>query len=62
MAESAAQRRANLKYKKKAYDRIEVRVQKGKGEAIKARASELGLGLNAYINSLIDADMGLRET
>jgi len=62
MSESAAQRKANLKYKKKAYDRIEVRVQKGKAEIIKARASELGLGLNAYINSLIDSDIGLRET
>ncbi len=45
------------KYNAKAYDRINLIVPKGDKETIKARAEELGLSLNAYINKLIRDDM-----
>lgn len=39
-------------------DQIIFRVEKGRKERIKFRAESLGLSLNAYINGLIEKDMG----
>lgn len=52
-----AQKKANQKYCAKAYDQIKLLVPKGKREEIKAAAAAKGLSLNAYIISLIEADM-----
>lgn len=49
-----AQQRANIKYRKKAYDRLEVTIPKGKKEIIKDFAESNGESLNAFINRLID--------
>lgn len=49
------------RYNKKAYDDIKLRVPKGKKDKIKAHAESKGMSLNAYINELIDRDMGSAE-
>lgn len=58
MAYSEAQKRATLKYRDKACDRIEIVVKKGLKEQYKAYAAARGLSLNAYIIELIERDMG----
>ena len=58
MAYTKATNKAVQKYNAKAYDRLEVRVKKGKAELIKAHAESNGMSLNGYINKLIDDDMG----
>ena len=50
MAISKAQQRATANYVKKAYDRIEVKVPKGKKELIQGHAEAQGESLNAFIN------------
>lgn len=52
-----ARLKANRKYLKKMDDVI-FRVKKGRKAQIKERAGLLGMSLNAYINSLIDRDLG----
>lgn len=47
----------NRRYLQK-LDDIRIRVPKGKKDKIKAYAESKGLSLNAYINELIDRDMG----
>lgn len=44
-------------YNAKAYDRINLTVEKGKKEIIKAHAEAKGESVNGYINRLIDEDM-----
>ena len=50
--------KAKNKYASKTYDRIALLVKKGDREKIKAHAESKGMSLNAYINMLIDKDMG----
>lgn len=58
MAISKAQQRATANYVKKAYDRIEVKVSKGKKEIIQAHANKTdGGSLNAFINRAITETM-----
>lgn len=58
MAISKAQQRATANYVKKAYDRIEVKVAKGRKELIQAHADKLdGGSLNAFINRAINETM-----
>lgn len=58
MAISKAQQRATANYVKKAYDRIEVKVAKGRKELIQAHADKLdGGSLNAFINRAITETM-----
>lgn len=58
MAISKAQQRATANYVKKTYDRIEVKVPKGKKELIQAHADRLdGGSLNAFINRAITETM-----
>ena len=52
---SEAQQRAVAKYNKENYDRIELRVMKGKKELVKAAAEKQGKSLNEFINDAIDA-------
>ena len=46
------------KWNEKTYDRINLVVRKGQKEQIQEYAKEKGMSLNAYINALIQADMG----
>lgn len=57
MTISKAQQRATANYVKKTYDRIEVKVMKGKKEAIQAHAQAQGESLNAFINRAITETM-----
>ena len=45
----------------KAYDRINLTVSKGVKEKIAAHAASRNMSVNAYINSLISADMDCSE-
>lgn len=56
MATSAAQLKANAKYREK-LDDIKVRVPKGKREVYKAYAESKGKSLNALIIELLEKDM-----
>lgn len=56
MAYTEAAKKATIKYQKKAYDRIELKVKKGEKEKIQRRAAELGISVNAYISQLIQQD------
>lgn len=51
---SKAQQKAVAKYNAKAYDRIELKVAKGKKEIIKEIAQKQGESLNNYVNIAID--------
>lgn len=57
MAYSEAAKKATIKYQKKAYDRLELKVKKGGKEKIQNRAAELNKSVNAYIWDLIQADI-----
>lgn len=57
MPYSEAQKRATLKYRDKAYDRVELQIKKGDKDIYKAQAQKRGMSLNAYIISLIEKDM-----
>lgn len=54
MAISKAQQKAVAKYNAKAYDRIELKVAKGKKDIIKGAAQKVGESLNNYVNIAID--------
>lgn len=56
MAYSEANKRATIKYQKKVYDRLELKVKKGDKEKIVKRATELNKSVNTYIKDLINAD------
>lgn len=57
MAVSKAQQRATANYVKKSYDRIEVKVVKGKKDMIQTHAEAQGESLNAFINRAIAETM-----
>jgi uncharacterized protein (DUF1778 family) len=55
---SEARKRANAKYNLKAYDRIELKVSKGKKEKIRLYAEAHGESINAFVNRAISEAMG----
>ncbi len=57
MAYTEAAKRATMKYQKKTYDRLELKVKKGGKDIIKARAAALGKSVNTYIWDLIKDDI-----
>lgn len=57
MPVSKAQQKAVNKYMAANYDRINLTVQKGKKETIKAHAEAQGESLNAFINRAITKTM-----
>ena len=57
-----ARKRANAKYNKKAYDRIEVKVKKGERQIIADHAAAMGESVNAFINRAIKMQMQLDES
>lgn len=61
MPYSDAQKRATAKYNAKAYDRIEVKVAKGKKAEIKAYAESKGESVNGFINRVIDEAMSVKR-
>ena len=61
MAISEAQKRAVAKYNAANYDRIEVKVPKGRKAAIDAHAKAKGESVNGLVNALLRADMGISE-
>ena len=54
MAISESQRKAVAKYNAANYDRVELRLPKGKKEVVQDHATAVGMSLNAYINQAID--------
>jgi predicted HicB family RNase H-like nuclease len=54
MPASEARMRANRKYNEKAYDRIELKVTKGKKADLQAHAERKGESLNGFVNRAID--------
>lgn len=54
MPVSKAQQRAVGKYVKENYDRVEVKMPKGRKTEIQAAAAAAGESVNAYINGAID--------
>lgn len=61
MAITEAQKRAVAKYNAANYDRIEVKVPKGRKQAVEAHARERGESVNGLVNRLVRAEMGLAE-
>lgn len=61
MGYTEAQRQATARYNKKAYDRIEIFVRKGKKQTIKEFAQKRGLSTNKFINEAIDRAMEEKE-
>ena len=57
MAYSDAQKEATARYNKKAYDRIEIKVKKGRKEHIIAYAANQGKGVNQFVVDLIEREM-----
>lgn len=53
MPVSKAQQRANAKYSKKAYDRLEMKVPKGEKEKILSHAEKQGESLNKFLNRAV---------
>lgn len=57
MAYSEAQKEATARYNKKAYDRIDLVVPKGKRKQIQDFAKSKGMSTNHFINAAIDKAM-----
>ena len=61
MAYSEAQKEATARYNKKAYDRIDIIVPKGKRRIIKEVAESHGKSTNKFINEANDKAMAEME-
>ena len=57
MSTSKAQQKATAKYVKQNYDRIEVKVPKGRKTELQAHAAKRGESVNGFINRAIDETM-----
>lgn len=57
MAYSDAQKEATARYNKKAYDRIEIKVKKGRKQKIFDYAASQSKSVNQFIIELIDKEM-----
>lgn len=57
MAISEAQRKAVAKYNAANYDRVELRLEKGRKQTVQNHASGQGESLNAFINRAITETM-----
>jgi len=54
MPVSEAQKKATMKYMKNNYDRVELKVPKGKKASLQAHADARGESLNGFVNRAID--------
>lgn len=61
MAYTKATMRAVDKYVKAKYDRIEIKVPKGRKQAVEAHAKQRGESVNGLVNALLRAEMGLSD-
>ena len=61
MGYTEAQKQATARYNKKAYDRIDIIVPKGKRKTIQDVAKKRGLSTNKFINEAIDRAMAEQE-
>ena len=61
MGYTEAQKEATARYNKKAYDRIDIIVPKGKRDVIKRFAQKQGKSTNRFINDAIDKAMKEQE-
>ena len=61
MGYTEAQKEATARYNKRAYDRIDIIVPKGKREVIKRFAQKQGKSTNRFINDAIDKAMSEQE-
>ena len=59
MAYSDAQKEATARYNKKAYDRIEIKVKKGRKDEVFAYAASQGKSVNQFIVGLIEREMNM---
>lgn len=59
MAISEARQRANAKYNKKAYDRLEMKVAKGRKAEILTHAEKQGESLNKFLNRAVENQIAL---
>ena len=59
MAYSEAQKEATARYNKKAYDRIEIKVKKGRKDEVFAYAASQGKSVNQFIVGLIEKEMSM---
>ncbi|MDE7010832.1 MAG: hypothetical protein K2O93_06435 [Oscillospiraceae bacterium] len=57
MAYSNAQKEATARYNKKTYDRIEIKVKKGRKAEIAAYAKEKNKSVTQFIVDLVDKEM-----
>lgn len=57
MAYSDAQKEATARYNKKAYDRIEIKVKKGRKQEIVAYAAKKQKSVNQFIVDLINKEL-----
>lgn len=57
MSYSDAQKEATARYNKKAYDRIEIKVKKGRKREIFSYAASKNKSVNQFIIELIDKEM-----
>ncbi len=57
MAYSDAQKEATARYNKKAYDRIEIKVKKGRKREIFEYAARQNKSVNQFVIELIDKEM-----
>lgn len=61
MAYTKATMRAVDKYVKNNYDRVEIKVPKGRKQAVEAHAKQRGESVNGLVNALLRADMGMSD-
>ena len=61
MGYTEAQKEATARYNKKAYDRIDIIVPKGKRAIIKRCAQKQGKSTNRFINDAIDKALSEQE-
>ena len=62
MAYTEAQKEATARYNKKAYDRIDIVVPKGKRDVINKFAASKGKSTNLFINEAINKAMAEEDT
>lgn len=61
MAIKPSQRKAVAKYNASNYDRVELRLPKGRKAEVEQHAQSVGETINGYVNGLIREDMGIPD-
>lgn len=61
MAYTESSKKATIKYVKRNYDRLEIKIPKGRKAAVEAHAQQKGESVNGLVNGLLREDMGMTE-